>query len=107
MTVCLPGTIEVPATDHHVVADPPTGEVVHVRAGTRLEVTFARRGLGGPWQVADRPGYVVPIGPEGWALRFVVFGRPAEDSHQPLRLVRTRRDGGAVEVRELTVVVAS
>ena len=94
--------------DHLVVADPPTGEVVHVRAGSRLEVTFTRRGLGSsPWHVADRPGHVVPIGAGGWALHFVVFDQPADAAYRPLRLVRTRMDGGgAVETRDLDVVVS-
>jgi hypothetical protein len=96
------------ALDHLVVADPAGGEVVHVRAGSRLEVTFARRGLGSAaWQVAERPGNVVPIGPGGWALHFIVFDRPADAAYRPLRLVRTRMDGGgAVETRDLDVVVS-
>lgn len=96
------------APAHLLVADPPSGGVVHVRAGSRLEVTFTRRGLGsGPWHVADRPGHVVPIGSGGWALHFVVFDRPADAAYRPLRLVRTRMDGaGAVETRDLDIVVS-
>lgn len=94
----------------HVVTNPEPGQVVRLVAGSRLELRFARRGLGtSRWRVEDRPGHLVPLtsGSEGGHdFQFLVFGR--EDSRpQPLRLVRYRPDRvGDAEVRDLMVVVA-
>lgn len=89
----------------HVVHDPAPGQVLSVPAGARLALQF-RRGLGlSRWQVADRPGCLLPLeeGPHGFL--FLVFGAGAGEEHT-LRLVRRRTDrSGPGEVRELTVRV--
>jgi hypothetical protein len=91
---------------HHLVCDPEPGEVVHLPAGTHLEVKF-RRGLGpSRWQIEDRPGHLVPLQEADHGFRFLVFSA-SETSHHPLRLVRSRPDRpGPGEVRDLTVLVS-
>jgi hypothetical protein len=93
------------STRHHVLRDPRPGEVVRLPAGTQLEVRFRRRGLGlSRWQLADRPGHLVPLEEGDHAFRFLVFTGP--DRAHRLRLVRSRVDRSEPpEVRDLTVLV--
>lgn len=93
-------------TPVHVVHDPQAGLQLSVPAGCRLAVRFRRRGLGlSRWQVAERPGYLLPLeeGPHGFL--FLVFDT-GDLTEKPLRLVRRRVDrSGPGEVRDLTIRV--
>ena len=92
-------------SEHYVLADPESGAVVRLPVGTRLELTFQRRGLGlSRWQVEDRPGHLVPLEQGDHGFQFLVFSD--QGSRHPLRLVRSRPDRpGRTEVRDLTVLV--
>ncbi len=92
-------------SEHYVMSDPQSGAVVQLPAGTRLELTFRRRGLGlSSWQVEERPGHLVPLEQGDHGFQFLVFS--GQDSRRPLRLVRSRPDRpDRTEVRDLTVLV--
>ncbi len=90
-------------TNVHVISDPRSGQVLQAAVGSRLAVTFARRGLGtSRWRIAERPAYLVPIAEEGFSFNFVVFDG---EEPAPLRLERYRPDReGTTDERELYVV---
>ncbi len=101
-----------------VVTDPPSGKVLRVRPGTRLELRFRRGMSRNRWRVAEHPGHLLPLVEPGevptqataddkeWALRFLVF-RDAESSRpRPLRLELTRDDlATPADVRRLKLLV--
>lgn len=95
------------ADGHHVVSDPRTGHEVELPAGSRLQVVFARKGLGlSQWRVEDVPGHLVPLSEAGHDFCFLVFGGHG-DQPRPLRLVRYRADSDETrEVRDIMVRAA-
>jgi hypothetical protein len=100
------------STVHHVLSDPKSGDVVQLPAGTHLQLTFRRRGLGSnEWRVAERPAHLMPLREVGADLQFLVFSSAlcsAGGVERPLRLVRRRTDRpDTTEVRDVTVLVAT
>ncbi len=91
----------------HVITDPPSGHVVLLPAGGRLELRFSRRGPS-RWRIEQLPGNLVALEEGGWAFSFLVFAHTHAASPPPLRLVRdlTGRPG-STEVREVRVVAAA
>lgn len=94
-------------TQHTVVTEPESGQVIALPVGARLELRFHRRGLGlSAWHVEDRPSHLVPLHEGSHGFQFLVF-RGGEDRVGALRLVRRRSAGPDFsEVRDLTVVVS-
>ncbi len=91
---------------HHVVHDPAPGHVIEVPAGSRLQLVFARRGLGlSQWRVETRPGHLVSLSEDSHDFCFLVFDTHA-DHPEPLRLVRYRPDGEDTvsDVRDILVL---
>ena len=89
-----------------VVHDPRPGTIVELTAGSQLAIRF-RAGLGpSRWQIAELPGYLVPLVQAGHEFHFLVFGCPA--GTEPLRLERRHPDRDLVrDVCELLVVPVS
>jgi hypothetical protein len=98
----------VGAVDDRIVVlrDPRPGTIVELSPGSQLAVRF-RPGLGpSRWQVAELPGYLVPLVQAGHEFQFLVFGCP--DGGVPLRLERRHPERESVrEVCELLVVPVS
>ena len=110
MSVTRPTSRPTSRPSHlHVVSDPPCGEVIRLPAGSRLEVRFARPGLGiSTWQIQDRPGHVLPLAEDRTGFSFLVFGEDEAAASRPLRLVRVRPDRAEpTDVRDLTVLVTA
>ena len=107
VTMTNPGGLVGAADDRIVVIrDPHPGTIVELTPGSQLAVTF-RRGLGpSRWQIAELPGYLVPLAQAGHEFQFLVFGCP--DGTVPLRLERRHPEQEIVrEVCELLVVPVS
>jgi hypothetical protein len=89
-----------------VLSEPRPGTVVELTAGSQLAVRF-RPSLGpSRWQIAELPGYLVPLAQSGHEFQFLVFGCP--EATVPLRLERRHPDRELVrDVCELLVVPVS
>jgi hypothetical protein len=89
-----------------VISEPRPGTIVELTPGSQLAVRF-RPGLGASrWQIAELPGYLVPLAQAGHEFQFLVFGCPG--GTEPLRLERRHPERDLVrEVCELLVVPVS
>jgi len=89
-----------------VISDPRPGTIVELTPGSQLAVRF-RPGLGASrWQIAELPGYLVPLAQATHEFQFLVFGCPEQAA--PLRLERRHPEREPVrEVCELLVVPVS
>jgi hypothetical protein len=89
-----------------VLSEPRPGTVVELTPGSQLALRF-RRGIGpSRWQIAELPGYLVPLVQAGHEFQFLVFGSPGGTA--PLRLERRHPDRELVrDVCELLVVPVS
>jgi len=108
MTISMSSPAGLVGADDRIVvlSDPRPGTIVELTPGSQLAVRF-RPGLGSSrWQIAELPGYLLPLAQAGHEFQFLVFGCP--DGAEPLRLERWHPERELVhEVCELRVVPVS